>query len=118
MSLGTLFKAAIPCGVSAVSLKITIWPTRSLPRNFPAVYAESTRYSATVTSVGECLQPSNEASAIREKRVRTMAFISVIVQRGGAHRQPLISRKLSHYLKAGELRRSRAIHARRAIARM
>src|SRR5580693_195655 len=94
MSLGTLFKTAIPCGVSAVSLKITIWPARSLPTNFPAVYAESTRYSASVTSVGECLQPNNEASAIREKKVRAKAFISVILQRGGAHRQLLKSARV------------------------
>jgi hypothetical protein len=39
-----------------------------------------------------CLQPNNEASAIREKKVRTNAFISLIMQRGGAHRQLLISR--------------------------
>src|SRR5438445_4885601 len=93
-----LLKAAIPCGVTAVSLKITIWPTRSLPTNFPAVYAESTRYSASVSSVGKCLQPNNEARAIRKKKVRTKAFISAILQRGGAHRQLLRSRLTAEVL--------------------
>src|ERR1700722_8711717 len=90
-----LFKSTIPWGASApfeVSLKMTIWRTPSGPTNFPAVYAESTRYSASVTSAGECPQPNNEASAIRREKARTETFMPVIMQRGDARRQLLVSR--------------------------